>query len=59
MDKLRKLRNDLDKGTIPKTGYASYTVRQAAGDWLARTYFGAHTLDQDEPGSIDQPDQPC
>jgi integrase len=35
VDKLRELHNDLEKGTVPKTGYARYTVRQAAEDWLA------------------------
>jgi len=30
-DKLRKLHADLDKGIVPKTGYSTYTVRQAAG----------------------------
>ncbi len=40
VDKLRKLHNDLDKGTIPKTGYANYTVRQAAEDWLANGLDG-------------------
>ena len=34
VDKLRKLHTDLDKGIIPKTGYSTYTVRQAAADWL-------------------------
>ena len=35
VDKLRKLHADLDKGIVPETGYSNYTVRQAAGDWLA------------------------
>jgi integrase len=35
VDKLRELHNDLDRGTVPKPGYARYTVRQAAEDWLA------------------------
>jgi hypothetical protein len=35
VNKLRELHHDLDKGTVPKTGYARYTVRQAAEDWLA------------------------
>ena len=35
VDKLRELHNALDKGITPKTGYAHYTVRQAAEDWLA------------------------
>jgi len=33
--KLRELHKALDKGIVPKTGYAHYTVRQAAEDWLA------------------------
>ena len=35
MDKLRELHNALDKGIVPKTGHAHYTVRLAAEDWLA------------------------
>jgi hypothetical protein len=35
IDKLRDLHKELDKGIIPKAGYVHYTVRQAAGDWLA------------------------
>jgi hypothetical protein len=35
VDKLRDLRLHLDKGITPKAGYAHYTVRQAAADWLA------------------------
>ena len=35
MDKLRDVRLQLDKGITPKAGYAHYTVRQAAEDWLA------------------------
>jgi integrase len=35
VDRLRELRGELDRGIVPKTGYASYTVRQAARDWLA------------------------
>ena len=35
VDKLRDLHKELDKGIVPKTGYVHYTVRQAAGDWLA------------------------
>jgi integrase len=35
VDKLRELHRDLDQGIIPTTGYANYTVRQAAEDWLA------------------------
>ena len=35
IDKLRDLHKELDKGITPKTGYARYTVRRAAQDWLA------------------------
>src|ERR1700749_1454503 len=35
VDKLRDLHTQLDQGVTPKAGYAYYTVRQAAGDWLA------------------------
>jgi integrase len=35
VDKLRDLHLQLDKGITPKAGYAHYTVRQAAQDWLA------------------------
>jgi integrase len=35
VDKLRDLHLQLDKGITPKAGYAYYTVRQAAEDWLA------------------------
>jgi integrase len=40
VDKLRNLHNQLDKGITPKTGYARYTVRQAAEDWLAHGLDG-------------------
>jgi hypothetical protein len=40
VNKLRKLHTDLDKGIVPKTGYSNYTVRQAAGDWLANGLQG-------------------
>jgi hypothetical protein len=40
VDKLRKLHADLDQGIVPKTGYSNYTVRQAAGDWLANGLAG-------------------
>src|SRR5256714_821923 len=46
VDKLRDLRTQLDKGTTPKAGYAYYTVRQAAADWLA------HGLDGRSPKTI-------
>ena len=35
VDKLRDVHLQLDKGITPKAGYAYYTVRQAAEDWLA------------------------
>ena len=34
-DKLRDLRSELDHGIVPRAGYANYTLRQAARDWLA------------------------
>jgi integrase len=40
VDKLRQLHHELDKGIVPKTGYANYTVRQAADDWLANGLEG-------------------
>jgi integrase len=40
VDKLRQLHHELDKGIVPKTGYANYTVRQAATDWLANGLDG-------------------
>ena len=40
VDKLRELHNELDKGIVPRTGYANYTVRQAAQDWLANGLDG-------------------
>ena len=46
VDKLRDLRTQLDKGATPKAGYAYYTVRQAAEDWLA------HGLDGRSPKSV-------
>jgi integrase len=50
VDKLRELRSELDHGIIPKTGYASYTVRQAARDWLANGLDGrsAKTIKKNE-----------
>jgi hypothetical protein len=35
VDKLGELHADLRQGVVPKTGYANYTVRQAAEDCLA------------------------
>jgi integrase len=40
LDKLRELHQELAKGIIPKPGYANYTVRQAAEDWLANGLDG-------------------
>jgi integrase len=40
IDKLRDLHNQLDTGISPKAGYAHYTVRQAADDWLAHGLEG-------------------
>src|ERR1035438_5167162 len=40
VDKLRELHTALDKGTVPKTGYTHFTVRQAAEDWLAHGLDG-------------------
>ena len=34
IDKLRDLRTQLDTGITPKPGYAHYTLRQAAENWL-------------------------
>ena len=46
IDKLRELHTELDKGLTPKPGYAYYTVRQAAEDWLA------HGLDGRSPKTV-------
>src|SRR5262249_10630212 len=50
LDKLRELHRDLDQGIIPKTGYANYTVRLAAEDWLANGLHGrsAKTIKKNE-----------
>ena len=40
VDKLRELHKTLDEGIVPKTGYAHYTVRQAAENWLAHGLDG-------------------
>src|SRR6185437_5608187 len=40
IDKLRDLHAQLDKGVTPRAGYAHYTVRQAAADWLAHGLHG-------------------
>ncbi len=49
-DKLKALHADLDMGITPKTGYANYTVRQAAEDWLANGLEGrtAKTIKKNE-----------
>ena len=46
IDKLRDLRTQLDKGVTPKAGYAHYTVRQAAQDWLAHGLDGRGLIGQ-------------
>jgi hypothetical protein len=50
LDKLKELHKELDKGITPKTGYARYTVRQAAEDWLANGLDGrsAKTITKNE-----------
>jgi hypothetical protein len=50
VDKLRELHKSLDKGVVPKTGYAHYIVRQAAEDWLAHGLDGrsAKTIKKDQ-----------
>ncbi len=50
LDKLKELHRDLDQGIVPKTGYANYTVRQAAEDWLANGLDGrsAKTIKKNE-----------
>jgi integrase len=40
VDKLRDLRTQLDTGVTLKAGYAHYTLRQAAEDWLAHGLEG-------------------
>jgi len=40
IDKLRDLHAQLDTGITPKAGYAHYTLRQAAEDWLAHGLEG-------------------
>jgi integrase len=49
-DKLKALHADLDMGITPKTGYANYTVRQAAEDWLTNGLEGrtAKTIKKNE-----------
>jgi integrase len=40
VDRLRELHRDLEQGIVPKAGYANYTVRQAAEDWLRKGLDG-------------------
>jgi integrase len=40
VDKLRDLHAQLDTGITPKAGYAHYTLRQAAEDWLVHGLEG-------------------
>lgn len=49
-DKLRTLHADLDTGITPKSGYSTYTVRQAAEDWLKEGLGGrsAKTIKKNE-----------
>src|SRR5580692_5141693 len=50
VDKLRELHKTLDEGIVPKTGFARYTVRQAAEDWLVHGLDGrsAKTIKKNE-----------
>jgi hypothetical protein len=50
VDKLRALHSELDRGIVPKAGYANYTVRRAAEDWLAYGLAGrsAKTIKKNE-----------
>jgi integrase len=50
VDKLRELHGELDHGIVAKSGYANYTVRQAARDWLANGLDGrsAKTIKKNE-----------
>ena len=50
LDRLKELHKELDKGIVPKTGYANYTVRQAAEDWLRNGLDGrsARTVKKNE-----------
>jgi integrase len=50
IDKLRELHRELNQGIVPKTGYANYTVRQAAEDWLRNGLDGraAKTIKKNE-----------
>jgi integrase len=49
-DKLRTLHADLDTGITPKAGYSTYTLRQAAEDWLKEGLDGrsAKTIKKNE-----------
>jgi site-specific recombinase XerD len=50
VDKLRELHSELNRGIVPKAGYANYTVRQAAENWLAYGLAGrsAKTIKKNE-----------
>jgi integrase len=50
VDKLRELHSELDRGIVPRTGYANYTVRQAAEAWIAHGLDGrsAKTIKKNE-----------
>ncbi len=50
LDRLKELHKELDKGIVPKTGYANYTIRQAAEDWLRNGLDGrsARTIKKNE-----------
>jgi integrase len=49
-EKLKALQSDLDKGIIPKAGFATYTVQKAADDWLREGLTGraAKTVKKNE-----------
>lgn len=49
-EKLKALQVDLDKGIIPKAGFAAYTVQRAAEDWLREGLTGraAKTVKKNE-----------
>ena len=53
VDRLRELHKTLDEGIVPKTGYAHYTVRQAAGG-LACARAG-RPLGQDDQEESERP----
>ena len=49
-EKLKALEADLGKGIVPRAGFATYTVRQAAEDWLREGFTGrsAKTVKKNE-----------